>query len=88
MNILLTDKEIMQAVVEADREIWAFKVHPRWEGEKYLMKVQLKKVVKWLEGHSEWADKVFFGTGYERGRLIDNKDWQALLKEVGENEGS
>lgn len=49
MKILLNDKEIKQAVIEADKEIWAYKAHPRWEGEKYLMKVQLKKVADSIE---------------------------------------
>ncbi len=48
MRILLTDEEIKQAIVGADKEIWSFKAHPRWEGEKYLLKVQLKKVYEWL----------------------------------------
>lgn len=76
MGILLNDEEIKQAMVEADKEIWSFKAHPRWEGEKYLMKAQLKKIVELFR--QQEGEKITDDTYYR----ISERLLQAMLKEA------
>lgn len=79
-QILLTDEEIEQAKAQAEKDAWSHKAHPRFEKEKTLLRVQLKKVVEWLKKHNDFNEY-----GAERkscGLLLTIKDWQALLKEI------
>lgn len=50
MSILLTDEEIEVAKAEAERLSWTFRAHPRFEKEKYLLGIQLKKIAEFIGG--------------------------------------
>lgn len=72
--VRLTDEEIKEAKSEAERLSRTFKVHPRFEEEKYLLDTQLKKVYTWLRDN--YSDDITLPAWEE----IEN----TLLKELGE----
>jgi len=40
----LTDDEIKKAIIEADKEIWAYESHPRWEGDEIFNESRPKEI--------------------------------------------
>ena len=89
MKVLLTDEEIEGAKSEAERLSWTFKVHPRFEKEKYLLGIQLKKVASELDiGFIINMLKQSKGMIWQkRGRDTCSKQidkLEALLKEMGD----
>jgi len=80
-KLLLTDEEIEATGGKAERLLWTYKAHPRFEKEKLLLEAQLKKIVKKIEANS-WDGEADSVTGHHPVRALDPDFWQALLKEV------
>lgn len=79
--IRLTDEEIEQAILEANKEMRSFKAHPRWESEKYLMEAQLKKLAEW--GNTPCPHSQIMKEGlvfHNKAKRECSGCWQTLLK--------
>ena len=73
--MLLDDKEIEVAKAEAEKLYWAFKAHPRFEYDKYLLSVQAKKILIKLQAIYNLPNEGMFHN--KMGEFIES-----LLKEV------
>lgn len=67
MGILLTNEEIQRA------KDLGVKVGGKYTISRAIAKAQLKKVMKWLKGHTQPV---------HGGIDLTEEDWQALLEEV------
>lgn len=74
MGILLSDEEIKVVTLPFHAIIEPFEIR---DSEREVAKAQLKKVVEWLDKNSLWCEVL----GVE-GRFLNNKRYQALLKEI------